>query len=303
MQGILEKVADDIDLRNYSDSTRGLYLRCCRFYLGFIGDKPLDETDESDIRAFSHHLRTTRGLAPKSVNTYLAAILFMYEVGLDRSMNRRQIPFMRKPKSLPKVFSRAEISAILAATDNIKHRAIISLGYGSGLRVSEVCNLRMCDIDSSSMRLLVKDGKGMKDRWTILSSTSLAWLREYWEVYRPCHPEGWLFLGPYGYASITPSAAQSALAVAMRKAGIRPGAGTFHSLRHSFATHLLEDGADLMTIKTFLGHSSLSSTAVYLHVANIAGGTGSPIDSITGAPARFELATSPMDAISGDVAW
>ena len=299
MQDVLEKVAADIDLRNYSDSTRDLYLSTCRRYLGFLGDKPLADTDESDVRAFSQHLGAECGLAAKTVNTYLAAVLFMYEVGLDRPMNRRQIPFMRKPKSLPKVFSRQQVAAILAATDNVKHRAMISLGYGSGLRISEVCSLRVRDIDSDSMRLLVEDGKGSKDRWTILSSTSLAWLREYWEVYRPEHPEGWMFLGPYGYTKVSPSCVRSALDSSMRRAGIHPDAGSFHSLRHSFATHLLEDGTDIMTIKALMGHSSLSSTAVYLHVANVAAGVGSPVDSVTGAPARSELAASPMDSMAG----
>ena len=302
MQHILEKVASDIDLRNYSDNTRDLYLSTCRRYLSFLGGKPLADTDESDVRAFSQHLGAECGLAAKTVNTYLAAVLFMYEVGLDRPMNRRQIPFMRKPKSLPKVFSRSEVAAMLAATDNVKHRAMISLGYGSGLRVSEVCNLRVRDIDSDSMRLLVEDGKGAKDRWTILSSTSLAWLREYWEVYRPEHPEGWMFLGPYGYTKVSPSCVRHALEVAMRKAGIRPDAGSFHSLRHSFATHLLEDGEDLMTIKSLMGHSSLSSTAVYLHVANVAAGVGSPVDAITGAQHRADAASSPMDQIGG-MSW
>ena len=299
MQDILEKVASDIELRGLSDKTRKLYLRVCGHYLEFLGGKPLDMTGEGDIRAYSQHLRTERGLAAKTVNTYLAAVLFLYEVGLDRPMNRRQVPFMRKPKSLPRVFSREQVAAILAATDNVKHRAMISLGYGSGLRASEVCALRVRDIDSREMRLLVEDGKGAKDRWTILSSTSLAWLREYWEVYRPEHPEGWLFLGPYGYTNVTPDTPNNALKAAMRKAGVAPGAGTFHSLRHAFATHLLEDGADLMTIKALMGHSSLSSTAVYLHVANVAAGVGSPVDSITGAPARSDLAASPMDLLGG----
>lgn len=299
MQRILEKVLSDMELRNYSASTKKQYLRVCGDYLAFLGDKPLDGTSEQDLRAYSSHLMRARGLAAQSVNAYLAAVLFMYEVGLDRTMNRRQVPFMRKPKSLPKVFSREQIAAILAATDNVKHRAMFSLGYGSGLRVSEVCALRVRDIDSDSMRLMVEDGKGMKDRLTILSSTSLAWLREYWEVYRPEHPEGWMFLGPYGYTHVSTEAAQTALKKSMRKAGVDQDAGSFHALRHAFATHLLEDGTDIMTIKALMGHSSLSSTAVYLHVANVAAGVGSPVDSVTGAPHRADAASSPMDLLGG----
>ena len=282
-QPILSKVLSDIELRNYSEATKDLYLRTCARYLGFLGDKPLGASDESDVRAFSQHLRCDCGLAPKTVNTYLAAVLFMYEVGLDRPMNRRQIPFMRKPKAMPKVFSRDEMAAILAAAGNVKHRAQISLGYGAGLRISEVCRLRVRDVDSKAMRLLVEDGKGAKDRYTLLPSSTLSLLREYWEVYRPNHAEGWLFLGPYGYTHVTDSAVRHGLDAALRNAGVEPAGRSFHTLRASFATHLLEDGTDLMTIKSLMGHSSLSSTAVYLHVADMASGVASPVDSVVPA--------------------
>lgn len=279
-QPILSKVLSDIELRNLSEATKDLYMRTCARYLDFLGGRPIEGTGEADVRAFSQHLRCECGLAPKTVNTYLAAVLFMYEVGLDRPMNRRQIPFMRKPKAMPKVFSRDEMAAILAATPNVKHRAQISLGYGSGLRISEVCSLRVRDVDSKAMRLLVEDGKGAKDRYTLLPTTTLSLLREYWEVYRPSHPEGWLFLGPYGYTHVSDSAVRSALLTAMRSAGVERAGRSFHTLRASFATHLLEDGTDLMTIKSLMGHSSLSSTAVYLHVADMAAGVASPVDSV-----------------------
>ena len=198
-QPILSKVLSDIELRNYSEATKDVCLRTCARYRAFRAGKPLDATDESYVRAFSQHLRCDCGLAPKTVNTYLAAVLFMYEVGLDRPMNRRQIPFMRKPKAMPRVFSRDGMAAILAAAENVKHRAQIALGYGSGLRISEVCALRVRDADSEAMRLLVEDGKGAKDRYALLPAATLSLLREYWEAYRPNHAEGWLFLGPYGY--------------------------------------------------------------------------------------------------------
>ena len=304
MQKILEKVAADIKLRGLSDKTYDTYLRACKHYLEFLGDRSLDGTDEADIRAYSQYLSVERGLAAKSVNTYLAAVLFMYEVGEDRTMNRRQIPFMKKPKALPKVFSRDQMAAIFSAASNIKHRAIISLGYGSGLRISEVCALRTRDIDSASMRVLVEGGKGRKDRFTILSSTSLICLREYWRAYRPRHEQDWLFLGPYNYTHISQQAARYALRTAMDRAGIARDAGTFHTLRHSFATHLLEGGADLLTIKSLLGHSSLSSTAIYLHVADIAKNTASPLDAITGSRSRIEYAAaSSMNATEQVISW
>lgn len=280
---ILYKVLSDIELRNYSEATARVYLRACARYLEFLGDKPLEASDESDLRAFSQHLRCGCGLAPKTVNTYLGAVLFMYEVGLDRRVNRRQVPFMRKPKAMPKVFSREEMAAILAAAENVKHRATICLGYGSGLRISEVCSLRVRDVDSREMRLLVEDGKGAKDRYALLPASTLSLLREYWEVYRPRHEEGWLFLGRRGRSRVSDAAVRRGLSEAMRKAGVEKAGRSFHSLRSSFATHLLEDGTDLMTIKSLMGHSSLSSTAVYLHVADMARDVTSPVDAI--APA------------------
>ena len=175
-QPILSKVLSDIELRNYSEATKDLYLRTCVRYLEFLGGRPLEATDEFDVRAFSQHLRCDRGLAPKTVNTYLAAVPFMYEVGLDRPMNRRQIPFMHKPKAMPRAFSREEMAAILAAAENVRHRAQISLGYEAGLRISEVCRLRVRDVDSEAMRLLVEDGKGAKDRFTLLPTSTLSLL-------------------------------------------------------------------------------------------------------------------------------
>lgn len=292
MQSILEKVAADIELRNYSGGTRDLYLRVCERYLGFLGGKPLGESGEADIRAFARAL-AGRGLSPTTVDTYLAAVLFMYEVGLDRVVNRRQVPFMRRGKPLPRVFSREEMAAIMAAAGTARDRAMISLGYGSGLRISEVCSLRVRDVDSKAMRLLVEDGKGGKARWTLLSSASLSLLRAHWAQSRPSHPEGWMFLGARGLDKVGDHVPREALKSAMRRAGVDPSSGSFHTLRHSFATHLLEDGEDLVTIKGLLGHSCLSSTAVYLHTANTAAGVASPIDAVLGAPPRTALAVAP----------
>ncbi len=290
---ILSKVQSDIELRNYGEATRDIYLRACARYLGFLGDKPIEETDESDVRAFSLHLSHARGLAPATVNTNLAAVLFMYEVGLDRPTSRRQIPFMRKPKTVPKVFSREEMAAILAAAENARHRAMMSLGYGSGLRVSEVCALRVRDVDSKAMRLLVEDGKGGKDRYALLPQPTLSLLRDYWRAHRPSSEGGWMFPGPGGRAAASAGEARRALDSAMRGAGVEKAGRSFHALRASFATHLLEDGVDIMTIKSLMGHSSLSSTAAYLHVADVAAGVRSPIDSVAAPWAQGSRTSSP----------
>ena len=278
---ILAKVRSDIELRTYSDGTAAVYLRACARYLEHIGGRPLEETSESDLRAFCEHLAGDCGLAPKTVNTYLGAVLFMYEVGLDRTVNRRQVPYMREHRALPKVFSREEVAAILSSTPDVGHRAMISLGYGSGLRVSEACALRVRDVDSGAMRLLVEDGKGAKERWAPLGARTLATLREYWVERRPESEEGWMFPAPGGHAGA--HVARRALRESMRRAGVEPRGRSFHALRASFATHLLEDGVDLMTIRSLMGHASLSSTAVYLNVANLAADVASPIDRV--APA------------------
>lgn len=279
MQGILDKVAEDIRLRGLSEHTLRSYTGNIGRYLDFLGGRPVAETSEADIRNYSAYLREVRGLSEKSINTYLAGVLFMYEVTLDRPMNRRQIPYMKEPKDLPAILTRDELATLMDATTNLKHRALFSLGYGSGLRVSEVCKLRTCDVDSDGMRIFVKGGKGKKDRYTILSQATLEDLRAYWRAYRPDHPEGWMFTGPYNYTHIERGACSAALKSSLRKAGIDREGVSFHTLRHCFGTYLLEDGCDLMRIKELMGHASLSTTAVYLHLANTTRGVVSPLDA------------------------
>ncbi len=163
------------------------------------------------------------------------------------------MPYVRRPKKLAAVFSREEVAAVLASCDGVRQRAVISLGYGSGLRSEEVRSLRVRDVDSSSMRLLVEGGKGGKDRLTVLSEATLRLLRDYWRAWRPSHPEGWLFLGARGTGRICPSTPNDMLGRAMRRAGVEKAVRSFHSLRHSFATHLLEGGCDLVTIQSLMG--------------------------------------------------
>jgi site-specific recombinase XerD len=277
MQDIMTKLGEDIRLRGLSKSTYESYLGNVRRYFDFLGDTPIESTSEADLRRYSAYLRDERRLAPKTLNTYLAAVIFLYEITLDRHLNRRQIPLMKVPRTLPRIFTRAELGALMDVTTNLKHRAIISLGYGSGLRVSEVCNLKVVDIDSTNMRLFVDKGKGDKDRYTILSEVSLLCLRKYWRAYRPRHPQGLLFAGHYNM-QISVDACANALKEAMRKADIEPLGRSFHMLRHCFGTYLLEDGVDLMTIKCLMGHSSITSTTLYLHLADVGKGVKSPLD-------------------------
>ncbi|MDO4539469.1 MAG: tyrosine-type recombinase/integrase [Coriobacteriales bacterium] len=281
---ILAKLSEDVALRGYTEATRKDYLRSCGRYLEFIGDRPLGETGEAEVRAFSRHLADL-GYAASTSNTILAAVIFMYEVTLDRLLNRRQAPYRKRPSVLPKVFSREEAAAIVAHAPDPRWRGVISLGYGSGLRVSEACALRVRDVRSDSMRVLVERGKGGKDRYTLLSSATLEHLRAYWRAFRPpVDRDGWLFAAPgHPERHACDKAARAALARAMEAAGVEPDGRSFHALRASFATHLVEDGVDLMTVKALMGHASLNTTAAYLRVANVPGGVASPLDGAWGS--------------------
>jgi site-specific recombinase XerD len=279
MINIISKLDEDIRLRGLSEKTHEAYLGNARRYLRFLDNKPIEKTTEADIRRYSAYLRDERRLSPKTINTYLDAVVFLYDVTLGRNLNRKQTPRMKLPKELPAILSRSELGTIMDRTGNLKHLAMLSLGYGSGLRAAEVCNLKVGDIDSKEMRLFIRNGKGGKDRYTILSHTSLAYLRQYWKVYRPAHPEGYLFYGHQGLPH-SKGACNSAFKAALKRIDIVPKERqhTFHMLRHCFATYMLEDGTPLLTLKELLGHASLSSTMVYLHLVNVSKGLKCPID-------------------------
>jgi site-specific recombinase XerD len=278
MQDILSKLDEDMRLRGFAESTYKGYRANVRHYLHFLDGIPIEATSESDLRRYASYLRDERDLAPRTVNTNMCGVIFLYEVTLDRQLNRRQIPPMKTARKLPKIFTRAELASMMEATGNLKYRAIISLGYGSGLRMDEVRSLKVSDIDSVGMRLFVEEGKNNKDRYTILSKTSLKCLRAYWRVYRPKSPGGLMFPGGGTNPKLSVNLCRTIVGHAMRKAKIEPLGRTFHTLRNCFGTYLLEDGTDLMTIKCLMGHNSISTTQVYLHLVNASQGVISPID-------------------------
>lgn len=278
MQDIFSKLDEDMRLRGFSERTHKSYLANVNNYLAFLGDTALEATTESDLRRYSMYLLDESDLSPRTINTYMCAVIFLYEVTLDQQLNRKQIPPLKVPKKLPKIFTRGELDRLMEVTGNLKYRAILSLGYGSGLRMSEVRNLKVSDIDSENMRLFVEEGKGRKDRYTILSQTSLHCLRAYWRAYRPDSPQGLLFPGGSQNPIMSVNLCRSILRKAMRKAGIEPLGRNFHTLRNCFGTYLLEDGTDLMTIKCLMGHNSISTTQIYLRLVNAGLGVTSPID-------------------------
>ncbi len=271
----LRKLYEDMQLRNYSEHTQRVYGRVVREFLSCTG-KSVEVLDEQDVRNYVLHLMGS-GLSKRTINSYQAAIRFFFGVTLNRCMNYLQMPRMKEDKTLPKILSRDEIASLLGRCGNLKHKAMFALAYGSGLRVSEICALHVKDIDSKEMRVFVKSGKRNKDRYTLLSRYTLEVLRDYWRHDRPNHPEGLLFPGWRNLSPITSKSINLAFERWLRIAGITKKV-SIHSLRHAFATHLLEDGTDLFTIKELLGHSSINSTTVYLHLANVSTRAVSPAD-------------------------
>jgi site-specific recombinase XerD len=280
MIDVLSKFEEDIRLRNFSPGTLKNYRGAIRRYLGFLGSVSLESTTEADIRRYLVFLREECHIAPSTINVYHAAVIFLYEVTCNRQLNRKQVPRCKLAKELPALLSRQELTVLMAAPSSLRHRVILSLGYGSGLRASEACRLRVQDIDSEKMRIFVRAGKGRKDRYTVLSKTSLSLLREYWRAYRPNHPEGWMFIGNKGKGHLSRAVCARALKVACKKAGVDPQKYNYHTLRHCFSTYMLEDGTSLLVLKELLGHRSLSSTTVYLHLVNVSEGLACPIDSV-----------------------
>jgi len=282
-QQALQRMKADLQLRGFSRHTFDSYLTHARIFLEYC-NRPVEELNEIDVRQFLGHLIVEKKLSPSTVNSYSAAIRFFFAVTLNRTMNYLQIPRVKEPKKLPEILTREEVSSLIGCCDNIKHKALLLMAYGSGLRVNELSSLKVRDIDSDSMRVFVRGGKGKKDRYTILSENALIALRNYWRKYRPKSPAGYLFPGSKNVGHLTDDAIGQALNKALSKTGIDKKA-TMHTLRHCFATFLLEDGLSLLQIKELLGHSSISSTTIYLHLANTTNGITSPADII---PTKFE---------------
>ena len=266
----------EMELRGFSPNTIKTYSTNLNAFLLFT-DKPLDQLTTEDVRAFLHHL-ISRKLSASYINsTYSVCNLFFTSV-LKKPFSLQDVPRVKVPKKLPSVLSKSEVKRIIDATDNIKHKAILMIAYSSGLRVSEVLHLKVSDIDSDNMQIFIRSGKGNKDRYSVLSKHTLSYLRQYFLVYRP---NDWLFYSALDKSrALSSRTAQKVFSNAKVKVGITKPA-TFHSLRTSFATHLLMQGTDLFTIKTLLGHKNIQTTMVYLHLA----------------PSRVLSVSSPYDSV------
>ena len=259
-----EQMKADLTLKGYSEHTHEAYLRYLRRFAKHFMRSPA-ELGEEDVRAFLLHLVEEQKADPYLQKAYMSALKFFYRTTLGRPEVVANLPNPKLPKRLPVVLSREEVLAIFEAIPYIKHKAMVATTYGAGLRISEVCALRKSDIDSQRMLIRVHQGKGKKDRFALLSPLVLELLREY---YRKVCPKGeWLFPGQNPKKHLTTGAIHHAFKKALKKAGINKKA-SMHTLRHSFATHLLENGTDIRFVQALLGHASIRSTVRYLHVSN-----------------------------------
>lgn len=275
---IIQKAREEITLRGLSPCTEKEYMDKMRVLLRYYENRPLENMTETDLRNFLFYLLNVKKLSSASVNTYNSAFRFIFGAVLERNLNYQMIPRRRIHRELPFIMSRNDIVKFFSCIDNLRDKTIFETIYGAGLRLSEIAHLRVQDIDSEGMRLFVYQGKGGKDRYTLLSQRNLEVLREYWKEYRPNHPDGYLF---YPKANkercITLRAIQDAFHKYRKRAELSDEF-TVHTLRHCFATHLLESGVDVCRIKQLLGHTHIQSTTFYLHLLNFDGSIKSPLD-------------------------
>jgi site-specific recombinase XerD len=258
-----QRMIEDMNIRGLSEKTQKAHIRNVKHFAAFLGRSP-DTATREDLRAYQ--LQMTRdGVSATTFNVRIISLRFFFGITCGRDEMKRYMQFHRQPRKLPVVLSVEEVADLLAAAPGpgLKYRAALGISYGAGLRASEVCNLKVKDIDSDRMLIHVDDGKGGRDRKAMLSPNLLALLREYWCEARP---EGWLFPGKPKINPISPRQLHRAFTSAKHMAGIQKAA-TLHTLRHSFATHLLEANTDVRVIQVLLGHAKLSTTARYTHVA------------------------------------
>ena len=277
-----QRMLEDLQIRNYSPHTVDAYLRAVAQFAKHFRTSP-DRLGAEHIRTYQLHLLHRQVSESVFIQT-VCALRFFYETTLGRPWMVEYIPYPKKPKTLPVILSRDEVTALLLAPRHLKHRVILATLYATGVRVSELCQLQGTDIDSQRMVIRIRQGKGKRDRFVMLSPDLLPLLRRYWKLYQL---RSWLFPGhritePITRMSVARLCTQAGRAAQLTKA-VYP-----HLLRHSVATHLLEAGVDLRRIQLLLGHASLRSTSLYLHVAHPAlHATESPFDALA-LPANLE---------------
>lgn len=286
MTPLRQRMLEDMGIRNLAENTQLSYLQQVSAYARHFGHPP-DQLGPEEVRIYQVHLVKDRKLAPSSISIATSALRFLYKVTLKQPWAPDEIPMPKKPFKLPVVLSPDEVMHFLACVDSLKQRTILTAAYAAGLRVSEATHLKVTDVDSQRMVLRIDQGKGRRDRYVMLSPRLLQALREYWKVVRP---KTWLFPGDIPGQPISTGAVELACQKAHRAAGIAKPI-TPHSLRHAFATHLLEAGTDVRRIQLLLGHRSLATTSRYLKIAtSTVCATTSPLDLL---PELAPPATKP----------
>lgn len=257
------RMIEDLRIRNYSPLTIKAYVRCVALFAKHFGRSP-EDLGVDEIRKYQLHLVEEKKASWAFFNQTVCALRFLYRTSLEKDWPVKHIPHPRGETRLPEVLNPTEVSMFFSCVKGLVHLTIFQTMYGAGLRLSEALNLKPSDIDSERMVIRVDQGKGRKDRYVTMSPTLLEKLREYYKV---CHPKGkWLFPNRTKKYPIHMTAVQRACREAARVAGFDKRVTT-HTMRHSFATSLLEAGTDLRTIQLLLGHGNLNTTARYLHIA------------------------------------
>jgi len=275
MGKLRDQMEMDMKLRRFSPKTITCYLACMKGVAKHFRKSPAELGDE-EIRAYLHYLMEERKASQSVLVQTYSALKFFFENTLQKQWNAIRIPRCKQRRKLPGVLTREEVESILSATKNLKHRAILMTLYSAGLRIGEVTRLKVSDIESGRMMIRVNEGKGLKDRYTLLGERNLEMLRRYWKAYRPLE---WLFPGRNASDPVSISAIQRVFKTSLAKAGIKKKASV-HTLRHCFATHLLDSGTDLYYIQRLWGHKSAGTTSVYLHITGKdIGKIKSPLDS------------------------
>lgn len=272
MSPLRQQMQADMVLRGLAPRTQAAYIAAVAGLARHYGQAP-DQLTEEEVQRYLLHLIEERQLAWASTNQAACALRFFFHVTLKRPEASFLIPSRKVPTKLPEILSKGEVERILDACTSLRHRALLMTTYAAGLRVSETCLLKPADIDSTRMMIRVANGKGGKDRCTLLPPLLLETLRLYWRAARPVH---WLFPKTDGKEPVHISQVQKMFQAAKRRAGVLKQGG-IHSLRHAFATHLLEAGVDIHTIGRLLGHNNIATTTRYLHVQQQVAATDSPL--------------------------
>jgi site-specific recombinase XerD len=259
-----DQMEGDLILKAYSPHTQKAYLRGARHFARHYMRSP-QEMGEQEVRDFLLHLVRDRNASPATQDMYVNALKFLYAVTLKRPEVVKDLSHPKRPKTLPVILSPAEVLRVFAAIHSVKYKAIIATAYAAGLRISEVCSLSVSNIDSLRMRIHIRSGKGKKDRYVMLGESLLTLLRQYYQAVRP---QGkYLFPGQKPHSHISTSSVSRVLQKVIQETGLSKKV-TMHTLRHCFATHLLEAGTDIRILQVLLGHSSILTTLRYTHITD-----------------------------------